>query len=142
MTFLLLLFCTLLPATLGAQVLIFPGDGIQVQHEHTSTEYTRDDGTGESPESAPIFYIPINSSNNGPYLTTPDLSASLITGSVARSTITIPVDVSIASTNGDTLDAFIAAQKIGSGQYQVIYNHPGVTDDDSIDLKPGSQKYL
>ena len=129
------MLAALFPANLAAQVLNFPDDDIRLRHEHTNTEYIRDDGTGEAPDSAPIFHIPIESANNTPYLTTPELSVSLITGSVARSVITIPVEVSISSTN-DTLDAFIAAPKSGSQQYQVVHNHPGVADDDNIDLKP------
>ena len=119
----------------SAQSLSFPEDTLKVFHDTSNIEYLSQEGNGESADNAPIFYIPIASGSNGIYETEENMSASLITGNVARSTLVIPVDVNI-SDSGETWDTFIAARKDNSEQYQVIHNRAGVTDGQSLDLTP------
>ena len=117
-----------------SQSLIFPEGVIEVFHDNTDTEYMREEGDGESRDSAPVFYIPIASNNSALHETTQGLSASL-SGTPIRSTLSIPVEISI-SDGGQTWDAFIAAKKNGTEQYQVIYNQANVTNGQSLTLTP------
>ena len=124
----------LLSPGLSAQSLNFPEEEIQVYPEQDDAEYTRQDGTGESTETAPVFYIPVASTTNGSYQTIENLSTSLIAGSEARSRLSIPVEISIG---GDgSWDAFVAAKKTSSEQYQVIHNLPNVKNGQSVTLTP------
>ena len=124
-----------LPSLLSAQYLNFPEEDIEIFHGASKTEYVREDGNGESPDTAPTFYIPIASTGSSDHETTENMTASLASGSTARSTLAIPVRISI-NDSGRTWDAFIAAKKSNSEQYQVVYNLAGVTDNQTVDLTP------
>ena len=131
----MLLTTLIFPPKLFPQSLSFPENEPEIFHQATDTAYDRQNGSSESSETAPVFHVPITSRTNQSYLTIDNLSASLLTGNEAQSRISIPVEISVSDT-GKTWDAFIAAQKSGSEQYQIIYNRPNVTDGQEIDLTP------
>ena len=113
----------------------FPESVPKILYQASNTEYIRQDGEGDSTETAPVFYIPILSHTNGIYMTTGESATSLIAGSEAHSQLSIPVEVSISEA-GESWDIFIAAQKSDSKQYQVIYNFPNVANGQSLNLTP------